>query len=233
MLKYFKIKNYFSYVGRKFSNLIKYQKTYSQSGEDIILNILLDNKKDGLYIDIGANDPKKFNNTFFFYKKGWSGINIEPNSEKISLFNKKRKRDLNLNFGVGTINADLNFYNFKEDTLSTFSKDVADDYIRMGYEVLDVKKMKVLPLKTIFDRYLNNKNIDFLSVDTEGNDLDVLKSNDWSRYRPHFLIIETLEYKNDRSGKKLNNLFDDYLKILGYEVIAETYINTIYYDKNI
>lgn len=232
MKKYFKVKNYLNYFREKINSFIKYQKTYSQTGEDLILNVLLKNKKGGFYIDIGANDPKKFNNTFLFYKNGWSGINIEPNVEKINLFKKNRKRDLNLNFGVGTANSNLNFYIFQEDTLSTFSKEVADDYVGMGHKILEIKKVDVLPLKIIFDKYLNDRNIDFLSVDTEGNDLDVLRSNDWNKYRPNFLIVETLEYKKDDSGKKLNNSFDSYLDELGYEKIAETYINTIYYDKN-
>lgn len=232
MKKYFKVNNYLNYFKDRINNLIKYQKTYSQTGEDLILNVLLKNKKRGFYVDIGANDPKKFNNTFLFYKNGWSGINIEPNTKKIDLFKKIRKRDLNLNFGVGTANGDLNFYIFKENTLSTFSKEVANDYVSMDHKILDVKKIKVLSLKTIFDKYLNGRNIDFLSVDTEGNDLDVLNSNDWNKYRPNFLIIETLEYKNDNSGKKLNDLYDVYLNNLEYEKIADTYINTIYYDKN-
>ncbi|MFH1772969.1 MAG: FkbM family methyltransferase [Patescibacteria group bacterium] len=232
MKKYFKVNNYLNYFKEKINCLIKYQKTYSQTGEDLILNILLKSKKSGFYVDVGANDPKKNNNTFLFYKNGWSGINIEPNIKKIDLFKKKRKRDLNLNFGIGTANGDLKFYIFNVDTLSTFSKKVANDYVSMGHKILDIKKIKVLSLKSILDKYLNSRNIDFLSVDTEGNDLDVLKSNDWDKYRPNFLIIETLEYKKDDSGKKLNNLYDAYLDNLGYGKIAETYINTIYYDKN-
>ncbi len=232
MKKYFKISNYLNYFKCKLFGFMGCQETYSQTGEDLILNVLFKGKNDGFYVDIGANDPKKINNTFLFYQRGWSGVNIEPNSRKIDLFKKKRKRDLNLNFGIGTSNGELDFYMFNADTLSTFSKEVADDYIKMGHKILDVKKVEILSLKFIFDKYLNGKNIDFLSVDTEGNDLDVLKSNDWVKYRPNFLIVETLEYKEDYSAKKLNDLYDPYLSDLGYGKIAETYINTIYYDKN-
>lgn len=230
MNKYLKLSSYLNYFKLKISSFRCCQKSYSQVGEDLILNFLLKNKKNGFYIDVGANDPKRFNNTYFFYKKGWRGINIEPNKKKIKFFNFWRSRDLNLNFGVGTNKGEMTFYNFKEDTLSTFSKLVADDYVGMGHKILNVEKVQILSLKEIFDKFLKEIKIDFLSVDTEGNDLDVLKSNDWSKYRPEFLIVETLEYKKDDSAKKLNVTYDDYLKSINYEKIAETYINTIYRD---
>lgn len=230
--KYFKIKNYINFFKIKLKTLTRYQKSYSQTGEDLILNFLLKNKKNGFYVDIGANDPININNTYFFYKKGWNGINIEPNNLKNKLLASFRKRDLNLNIGIGTKNENIDFYCFREDVLSTFSKSVADDYTKMGHKILEIKKIQVYPLSLIFDKHLNGRNIDFLSIDTEGNDLDVLKSNDWNKYRPNFLIIETLEYKKDNSGKKLNNLYNAHLNSLGYEKIAETYINTIYHDKN-
>ena len=73
-------------IKRKIKNIFyKSQTTYSQTGEDLILDILLKDKPKGFYIDIGGNHPKKFNNTFLFYKKGWDGINVEPNYSKIWL----------------------------------------------------------------------------------------------------------------------------------------------------
>jgi hypothetical protein len=89
-------------------------------------------------------------------------------------------------------------------------------------------RIPIIPLKKILEKHAGQKEIDILSVDTEGYDLEVLESNDWQKFRPRFLIIETLEYKNDGTGKKLNDIFDTYTEKIGYKKIADTYINTIY-----
>ncbi|MEI7451738.1 MAG: FkbM family methyltransferase [Candidatus Falkowbacteria bacterium] len=227
MNKYLKFSNYASYFRNRF---VKHVKSYSQSAEDLILNNFFKDKNYGVYVDVGANDPKKFNNTYFFYKKGWRGLNIEPNIDKYVKLKKIRKNDVNLNIGVGSLPGKLDFYDFKEDTLSTFSKDIAEDYQKMGHRVKGVKSVEVCRLDSIFDKHLNGKKIDFITIDTEGNDLDVLKSNDWSKYRPSYLVVETLEYKIDDSAKKLNDIFDEYLKSISYMPVIDTGINTIYAD---
>ncbi|MEI6553260.1 MAG: FkbM family methyltransferase [bacterium] len=228
MKKYLKASNYIDYAKNK---LVTYTKSYSQSGEDLILNNFFKYKNTGVYIDIGANDPKKFNNTYFFYKKGWQGINIEPNIKKIALLNKYRRKDLNLNLGAGSERGVMNFYNFKPDTLSTFSEEIAKEYQSMGHTLKQIEKINVLPLKTILEKHLGNRKIDFLTIDTEGHDLDILKSNDWTKYRPTYIIVETLEYKSDDSAKKIDDVFSEYLTSIDYAKAIDTYINTIYYDK--
>lgn len=227
MNKYFQLNAYINYIR---SHLIKYEKHYSQTGEDIIINNFFRNKNIGTYIDIGANDPKKFSNTYLFYAKGWRGINIEPNIKKITSLKRVRSKDVNLNFGVGQNNGELTFYDFKPDTLSTFSEEIAKQYQQMGHKLKSIKKVQVLPLNIILDKYLIGAKIDFMTIDTEGNDLEILKSNDWTKYRPTYLIIETLEYKTDDSGKKTNKVFDEYLAEIGYVPVIDTFINTIYYD---
>jgi len=200
----------------------------SQYGEDLIIESLLPQKKDGFYIDIGANHPIKYSNTFLFYRKGWKGINVEPNPSRIWLFNIFRKRDLNLNIGIGKNKSEINFYIFKESTLSTFDKIASEEYKSMGHPIKKVIKIPITPLSEIIEKHANQKEIDILSIDTEGYDMEVLESNDWNKFRPRFLIIETLEYKKDGAGKKLNNIFDPYTEKIGYRKIADTYINTIY-----
>ena len=69
-------------------------KSYSQEGEDMILRRLFEKQKTGFYVDVGAHHPKRFSNTFFFYKKGWSGINIDAMPNSMRLFDKIRPRDI-------------------------------------------------------------------------------------------------------------------------------------------
>lgn len=202
--------------------------TYSQAGEDLILSIFLKHKK-GFYVDIGANHPNKLNNTSLFYKRGWRGINIEPNPQKIKLFYKKRKSDINLNIGISENDQILNFYIFKEDTLSTFSKNEYEKYEKMGHRVTKIIKIQTYKLSSVLKKYIpKNTEIDFFSIDTEGLDYQVLESNDWNLFKPKYVIIETLEYKKSGNGKKLNNFYDKYFQEKNYIKIADTYINTIY-----
>jgi FkbM family methyltransferase len=203
----------------------------SQCGEDLIIESLLPFKKSGFYVDIGANHPTKFNNTRLFYNKGWRGINIEPNPQRLWLFNIFRRGDKNLNIGVGGEKSEMIFYVFKENTLSTFSQQASIKYTKMGHKVKEQLAIRLEPLKDILSQYAKNQEIDIMSVDTEGFDMEVLESNDWNTFRPRFLILETLEYRKNGLGKKLNSVFDPYMEKVGYKKVADTYINTIY-EKN-
>jgi FkbM family methyltransferase len=225
MNKYLRPGKYLAFLEKK---LFGWQRIYSQCGEDLILETLI-GKDRGFYVDVGANDPRHFSNTYFFYKKGWQGINIEPNAAKLKTFAWLRRRDKNLNYGVGQTDGELDFYSFREDTLSTFSAEVADDYQKMGHELLEVKKVPVRPLASILaDNLPAGQLIDFMTIDTEGYDIEVLKSNDWQKYRPAYVLLESLEYKNDGTGKKLNGPLDSYMESVGYLKVADTHMNSIY-----
>ncbi len=205
---------------------------YSQCGEDFIIESLIPKKTKGFYVDVGSNHPIKLNNTLLFYKKGWSGINIEPNTSRMWSFKILRRRDENLNIGIGKDKTKLKFHIFKESTLSTFDEESASAYTKMGHQIKKIIDVPVLPLSEVLEEHANNREIDILSVDTEGYDMEVLESNDWTRFRPNFVIIETLEYEKNKKGKKLNHIFDPFMESKNYKKIADTYINTIYEKNN-
>ena len=101
--------------------------SYSQDGEDMILKALYENKKNykGFFVDVGAHHPVRYSNTYYFYKKGWRGINVEPTPTAMRSFNLLRRRDINLNLGVASKKDVLVFYCFDEPALNTFSKEAA------------------------------------------------------------------------------------------------------------
>ena len=113
--------------------------SYSQLDEDLVADRLLGRKDSGFYVDVGANDPSRLNNTMRFYQRGWRGISIEPNQECFSRLDKKRPLDINLNIGVSDTSGTLEFYRFFPDTLSTFSKSEADRYVKLGYTLADAR----------------------------------------------------------------------------------------------
>ena len=95
--------------------------SFSQYGEDLVIDRLLGNPAKGLYVDVGANDPELFSNTKMFYERGWCGVNIEPNATNHARFVKQRPSDMNLNIGVGEFEGSMTFHIFEPDQISTFS----------------------------------------------------------------------------------------------------------------
>src|SRR5829696_7661265 len=76
------------------------RKSYSQEGEDLILERIFLEQKKGFYVDVGAHHPKRFSNTFLFYKLGWFGINIDAMPGSMSAFESARPRDINLEVAI-------------------------------------------------------------------------------------------------------------------------------------
>tara|TARA_R110001606_G_scaffold258479_3_gene406249 strand:- start:196 stop:819 length:624 start_codon:yes stop_codon:yes gene_type:complete len=193
----------------------------SQYGEDVILDRLLGKKKVGFFLDIGANHPRKFSNTFRFSKRGWVGVNVEPDPELYKRFPKERPNDINLNVGVGPINGKMPFYKISADTLSTFNKEAADKAIQDGHKLINTITVPVISLEMLLEKYKPNGNIDFMSLDVEGFEMEVLKSNDWSRFRPYLIIVEV-----DKGGESIKS----YLKGVGYRENFNNGTNCIFID---
>lgn len=206
--------------------------SYSQNGEDVMLDQLLGYKKTGLYIDIGANDPHRFSNTKRFYKKGWTGINVEPDPTNYQKLIRDRVKDVNLNIGIGDVESRLSFYKFFPDTLSTFSKIDADKYVSQGYLLRNVVKVNVEKLETLFIKYCAKRVVDFITIDTEGFDMHVLRGNDWSKFRPAFICIESKEHESLGNTDKSNNQ-ELFMNNVGYEKIYDNGLNSIYKQSNI
>jgi len=200
----------------------------SQSGEDLIIDSFCPTKIDGFYVEVGANHPVKHSNTFLFYAKGWHGVTIEPNPSNKWLFRLVRPRDTHVVAGIGQSKKEMNFFVFQPNTLSTFDQKSAKEYQKMGHPIIDVKSVPIIPLSEILEQHVGDHPINILSVDTEGFDLEVLESNNWVRFRPRFIILETLEYRANGQGQKLNDIYDPYLDNIGYIKVADTHINTIY-----
>lgn len=202
--------------------------SYSQKGEDMEIDKLLKYKKNGFYIDVGAHDPYRLSNTFRFYKKGWTGINIEPDINNYKKFLTFRKNDINLNMGIVDINGEMDFYKFIPETLSTFSKEEADKYVKQGYKLVEVKKVKIYKLDLVLDEYCKNKEIDFMSIDTEGFDMQVLKSNNWTKFKPKIICIESVIHNINKINNEKTDNHDKFLIELGYKKAFDNKLNSIY-----
>lgn len=166
--------------------------SYAESGEDLLLASLVGEGNRGFYVDVGAHHPKRISNTCYFYRRGWRGINIDPSPGMKRLFDAYRPRDINLECGVAREPGIMVYYMFDESELNGFSMELSEERVQIGgFHLVGQKEVEVVPLNRILDEHLPpGVEIDFLSVDVEGMDLDVLVSNDWSRYRPRFVLVE-------------------------------------------
>lgn len=166
---------------------------YGQDGEDLVLDRLLERQAEGFYVDVGAHHPVRFSNTYLFYKRGWRGINIDAMPGSMKRFKHLRPRDINIECGVAGEAGKLTYYRFNEPALNTFDAAEAEHKNKPPYQLLDTVEVVVDRLDALLGRHLpTGQQIDFLSVDVEGKDEEVLRSNDWSRYRPRFILAETL-----------------------------------------
>jgi FkbM family methyltransferase len=198
---------------------------FSQHGEDQFLLTYFNNKKNGLYIDVGANHPFKISNTYLLYRNGWSGVTIEPIPHLYRKHKKIRSRDINLNCGIGEKRGKIKFFELIPRVLSSFDETICDNLIKSGQATLRRKyEINVVTLDDIYNDYIKTRNVDILSIDTEGYDLQVLKSLDWNQWSPTMVICET----KDLIGDSRESIIDDFLTIHSYRKIKTFVCNDIY-----
>jgi FkbM family methyltransferase len=175
-------------------------KSYAQEGEDLVIGNLFERRPTGFYVEVGCHHPFRFSNTFTSYQKGWSGICIDPLPGTKKIFKKWRPRDICVEKGVSTQTGMLKYYMFNEPALNTFDEALAMARNgSQGYRLVEVRSIATLPLSQVLDSVIADpKRIDYFSIDVEGLDLEVLKSNDWNRYRPEVVIAECLNLELDR-----------------------------------
>lgn len=204
------------------------KKSYSQCGEDLLVQYIFNLR--GIYrpsyIDIGANDPFFLSNTALFYKQGCRGINIDANLQLAAKFRKYRPDDINLNIGISDKEEELDFYVMVDDTLSTFSKEECDYLISTGKTLSKIERVTLTTLTKILDQYNNGVFPDFLSIDVEGLDFQILKSINFNKSYPKIICVEATEYSPVGSGARRNDLID-FLVSNGYYEYANTNLNAI------
>ena len=171
------------------SKILVVKKSYGFEFEDIEINKFFKNTKKGFYVDIGAFNPIRGSNTYLLYRKGWSGINIDADENSIKMFKILRKRDYNFNYAISsTKKKSINlFYEKNSSGVKTIQKKFRD----LTLKNFKVKKVKVATFTQLIKKTkFNKKKIDFLNIDCEGTDFDVLKSVNIEIYRPKIICIE-------------------------------------------
>jgi len=209
--------------------------SYSQCGEDLIVRFVFDALKipNPTYIDIGAHHPTYLNNTYKFYLEGSRGVNVEPDPDLFSRFLEVRPDDKNVNVGVGAEDGQLIFYVMTTKTLNTFSEEEANAATKTGRT--RVEKKILLPVKgvvNLLQEFFPESCPDFVSIDVEGLDYEILSSWDFELKRPRVVCVETIVYDGTRRAVQRKDI-DDFLQSAGYFQYAHTHINGIYIDSRV
>lgn len=163
--------------------------SYAQNFEDVMLARAFAGRDTGFYVDVGAADPVNLSVTKWFYDLGWSGLNIEPNAHLFERLVADRPRDINLNCGVGAVASEAQFLELDVGELSSFDprvKQTADSRGTAGA----TRTVSVVPLTELLAQHCDGRAIDFLKIDVEGWELEVLKGLDLHRFRPAIILAE-------------------------------------------
>ena len=210
--------------------------SFSQQGEDLVAESIFYflGIKPSSYLDIGAGEPIRASNTYRFYGRGCRGVLVEPNPALAASLRSTRPGDVVLEVGIGTTDqASADYYMIGGpvgELLNTFSKKEAErtEATSKGRNRIErVVKIPLVSVNRVLEEHFRDGAPDFLSIDIEGLDHDILASLDFDRWRPKVVCAETLVAGTDRVETRTIDL----MQSKGYAVRGSTWVNTIFVDE--
>ena len=230
--KFPSLKNLYLYYNIYIRNF-KFFFNNSQFGEDKKIIKIFDGKKNGTYLDVGCFHPIRQNNTYLMYKNGWRGLNIDLNPLSIELFNIARPDDINICAAVsGNKSTKELFFDHELSSLNTLSKNHTK-FINKAFGIKNLKKKKIKTRK-LNEILIKNKFkvIDFMNIDIEGHEIDVLKNFNFKIFNIKVICIEIVNYDHYSKNIKIekSKIFK-LLKKNGYSLNFKSYVNYIFVKK--
>lgn len=201
--------------------------SYSSFGEDRLILKFLAKQPAGFYVDVGAHMPKDYSNTYALYQRGWRGIAIDPDPAAIDAFRLERAEDIALQLAVGTKPGKVTLHLFSDRSMNTvddelFAKTLQNPRKRHQGDIVVERQT----LAAILSQHVPiGRSVDFLNVDCEGADLDVLRSNDWARFHPRLIAVEDLDLDLERVVE--SRIFR-FLRPLGYRLVSHLHYTSLY-----
>lgn len=195
--------------------------SWSQAGEDLALMPILGRIPKGRYLDIGAHHPSRFSVTRNLFQSGWSGVNVDANSDLLASFMRQRPADVNINCCVGSKPV-YEIAIFKEAAISTVNPDWISRFKAEHNEISETRNVPGVSLHTIIKEHFPTGDLDFMNLDIEGADLDALKSADFENLDfmlwPKWVLVEAVApVKNSLSTPAVELLM--HLGYLAYLVL--------------
>lgn len=200
---------------------------YSQTGEDALIRSLLDETQPGIYVDVGCNDPIHWSNTLSLYLHGWHGVNIDANPRLVEHFKATRRRDIAVCAAISDRERELVFHEFEDELVSTLSAEALPEW-ESKWKKRSERLVTTRTLDSVLEESLPpGTEIDLLSVDVEGHDLNVLRSINLETYRPKLIVVEM--HHLDLSALARNPV-NRYLADQGFRQIGYDSLNGYFVD---
>lgn len=201
---------------------------YSQTGEDAIIRTLLHETQPGIYVDVGCHDPIRYSNTFSLYLHGWHGVNIDANPRLIERFKAVRRRDIAVCAAISDQESEVVFHEFEDELVSTLSADALPEW-EGKWKKRGERVVKTRTLNSVLKETLQaGTEIDLLSVDVEGHDLNVLRSMDLDAFRPKLIVVEMHHLQLNRTEQSpiIRYLEDRGFIQIGYDTLNGYFADT-------
>jgi len=211
----------FRKIYRRIGSHIRIEKSYSFNGEDVILRRYLP-ESIGSYLDVGCGNPIKGSNTYYFYKRGWSGISIDPLNHLLLRHRVFRRRDRHVQGIVGNDNSTGAFFEFEADDFSTSSVERYEELLEKGHRLRQKRVVNVIHLQELSIQALPLDPF-LLDIDVEGSEKDILLSIDWDLFSPRVIAVE--EWESPISTKSEIRVF---LEARNYELVSRAFVTSIY-----
>jgi FkbM family methyltransferase len=202
--------------------------SYSQTGEDRIIEAILGHPQNKFFVDVGCNHPQWLSNTFALYKKGWRGINIDGNEKIVNLYHNLRSEDKNIQAFISDQSSEILFTEFKDSAVSSLSPDHVEKW-RAHSQIVSQKMVQTSTLTEILELYQSPKRFDLLSIDVEGHDYEVLSSLDLNVYRPRLIVIEMHDFDINQPSQ---HPIYQYLTGKSYQLAGFVIMNGYFVDQS-
>ena len=231
-LNLFKI---FYFLIQKIRSFKRIKKSYSNNSVDLLVEELFKNKNKGIYIDVGANHPFIGNNTYKLYKKGWEGINIDLDYSFIDSFKFHRPNDYNIQIAVSDkIGKQEIFFHHERSAINTLEKNRGD-------KARKIKIIETATLDSIIEKSrFKDKEIDFISIDVEGHELNILRGLNLKKYKPKIISVEYIDTemkKEEFYHQNLDNIINSevykFMKDNNYHLVQLVHSDLIFVSSDI
>jgi FkbM family methyltransferase len=199
--------------------------SFSQFGEDVLCELFFKHDFKGYFVDVGAYHPMSLSNTYNFYRKGWRGLSIDANPDVAGLFARFRPEDVFIHSAVGSETGQIEMALFSDGAFNCLASQMANvpEKLRRTARLV---KVPINSLASILAGQ-NVRSVNFLNVDCEGNDLNVLRSNDWSRWKPEVVCVE--DHTEDWQQSEITS----YLGSVGYVLKYRAVFSSIFIPEHL
>jgi FkbM family methyltransferase len=203
--------------------------SYAQNHEDVVLaRALRPDERTGFWVDVGAGHPVYDSVTAAFSERGWRGVNIEPLPQEFAELEAARPHDVNLRVAVGSTPGVGKLFEGPPENRgsSTMVAAIAGRYVDAGQQFVPIE-VEIRTLADIVAEHVHGP-VDFLKIDVEGMEHEVLASVDWSTFRPRVVMVEaTVPNSREPSHESWESL----LLAAGYRFTLFDGLNRIYVDE--